>query len=467
MCEKGIRQMQTLSRLMMRRAARAGVLALSALSALSASGASRSVAGNGETAVMRAAEQWVSACHLSEGVETYTGGVSSDQVVAGFAVFEAARETLPTDKMSAKEACLSLAASSDAQTPVYVIEKPHLTNSHQQQPKAVTRQMETKAMVDRLTDLNIRLFSMRSAQGQENLNAMMEVDENMAHEILHFGVITGSERLARSFSVNGDKACMIGLETSPLERYTKARLHNDDDSESSSVNRYIARFGNATEFWHEVAHCNAERVAKDLDKQNEPLSGDKSATPGCSSNYTASRIGGSGSGQSEVGAARIGQGMQAGAQFTSALDTRALFSIREEAMADDWATMKVANLGGPAKGCNYQQGVSHPWQKYRVIDSIHNPSLDYMTWLYPWIEGQSRSVQVQMMADAFKGMFLAAKEMLPEYRYEALVRQKGLIAGSGVFGRPSRTANPERAQAWQQWLINQATEKTLSGIAQQ
>jgi hypothetical protein len=384
------------------------------------------------------AQQWVDYCDSNQEFRRYAQLSDPEIVGRAFTLFEKQDKTLPMSKLTGLEMCLSVVATESAERPVFVLEKVNPETSIHQ---SIHDQQQVKGLVDRLSDLGIRLFSMKGGAGGKSLSAMMSMDEDLGFDTLHFGAMIGLQRLQRSFAVRGHNACMIALDTKPLSLFMDQRIKGYRTD--NALESYIDRYGNATEFWHEVAHCNASVAATYIDGEN--ASNAHSEQSECATNFSGSQIGASTPADNATSA-----------QFTGALDTRALWAIREEAMADEFSVHRVSeHLGAPGKACRSNKEVSHPWQRYRVLDSVYNPSLDYMTWLHPWISDQSNVVKRQMLSDAFKGMYLAAKATLPRYRYEEMIQVNSISAGAQVFRMPGVEPDTVRAEAWSQWLKEQ------------
>lgn len=395
--------------------------------------------------------QWITLCRSDSTVTQYVNDWSETMIKDGFAALSSNGADLPIEEFTDIEACLSLSASAEMQTPVFVVSKSlsldELPGSAES-IKALQAHHVTQHLVHRMQKADINLFSMQGRAGNRSLDEMLRIDPDLAHETLNFGAITGIDRQQRSFAVKGNQACVIALEETPLEPFAEMRLANQ--SIAPSVGRFLKTHGRSVEFWHEAAHCNMSVAGKTI-KQELDASG-----TGPSRSCAASTI-------PMDFDSRPDDDLTPNDHFAGAMDNRILHSLQQESLADEFGmTMANRYQGAPRAGCHSPEVISHPWQRYRLMDSLNHPRADYMTWLIPWLKDQSTGVQRQMVSDAYQGLYQAAKTLLPEEQYRSIVHAQSILAGTQAFNTPSANPDPVRAKAWAAWIEAQVTDLGLS-----
>ncbi|ONF42557.1 hypothetical protein BTO32_15225 [Marinobacter lutaoensis] len=355
------------------------------------------------------------------------------------------------------EACLSIVGSAAIRSPILVLEKrlPEATN--RLPISAINRLSDhyvREQMAERLASLGINL--MLDYPYQPSSPERTAVHSNRA-------VLYG-DASDRSFSVKGPGVCLVALDTDDLAGDLMQEMPYAWSLLGTIEQEYLKRWGNAIEFWHEIAHCNSENAFNDLS-----LIGEQAA-------HEIQRYSERWAQEAQECDPVVGESLlsvlemtlvenpdnpmlaldavQAAGGFDSAVgkDQILRFRLFTETLADSWAKFqiqrrKIANEGY----CSSENAVTHPWDRFRLAMSIRQPDARYMTWLVPWLKGLPEHIQRQVIADAYEGVMRLAEELVPKSIVMKLVSEREARPDVLAFSTPNLSPDSRRADRWKHW----------------
>ena len=401
--------------------------------------------------------QWGALCQSSSAVVSRVGATSLTEIESGMRMLNQVGLLPAISRLDQLEACLSIVGSAAIKAPTLVLVKrlPQATN--RLPVSAINRLSDhyvREQMAERLALMGINL--MLDYPYQPSSPERTAVHSNRA-------VLYG-DASDRSFSVKGPGVCLVALDTDDLAGDLMQEMPYAWSLLGMIEQEYLKRWGNAIEFWHEIAHCNSENALDDLS-----LIGEEAAYE--IQRYSERRAQEAQQCDPVVGESLLSvlettlaenpdqpmlalDAVQAAGGFDSeaSKDQILRFHLFMETLADSWAKRQVQRRKIASESyCSLENTVVHPWDRFRLAMSIRQPDARYMTWLVPWLKGLPEHIQRQVIADAYEGMMRLAEELVPKPIVMKLVSEREARPDVWAFSTPNLSPDPRRAERWKHW----------------
>lgn len=443
----------------------------------------------------RVVHQWVSTCNGHRFTTNRVNALNPREVAEALNVLLESDEIEALGKLPVNEACLTLAGTQETGRPTFVLKRSVEQTNGVSEAMIRTLPLQAQAMTlaNRLDELNLDIHG-SYAKASERFKKWQDADPELAKGIMNQGIAQMTMPVSRAvaFQNPGATSCLIVLEPKPLlEDFLSIAPEQLAKGISENDRQWLARYGDATEFWHEVSHC---QKPENLEKQTVvkgPESGDgaRSCTAikdnkNLIANLTDGKSMFPSAMQNAIGDSQtkppLGQATppleqspakvkpvsasEAKQAFQQITDYRQLVELSHEALMDRMGLREVAKrFGLPDSGCTTATLPSHPWAKFRVIWSIGEPDPRYMSWLQPWLVDQPMNVQRHLLADAWGGLLKTKKIINGKFVYrDWMLNRISEKQRASEFQTPTLPADPERAEKWAAWLTD--ILKTPSGI---
>jgi hypothetical protein len=431
-------------------------------------------------------QAWVDACNASSFFKDRAHSTNLAEAAKGLSILAAASESDALSKLSANEACLSIAASASMGRPVVSLVQSidASIGIHEGIVQTNPRQAQSMTLAHRLDDLRLDLYS-QQLLASEAYQSWHKADPDMALSILNQGIAQASQTQSRSYAVHNAEAttCLVVVQPKPiLDDFLTLAAPTLTQALSGTDRQWLTQYADATEFWHEVGHCEVfektgESQGQSASSVNGPaasscgavqdnrslltqLAGNQALLEGEAASQTENK--------SEVSQdtseladndAFFEPGYQPTAEqnavFGQVKDNRILIEMSYEALMDRNGMNVVAHrFGIPESGCSPTKTPNHPWTKLRTLWSIGDPDIRYLTWLTPWLEGLDGDTQRQVMADAWRGLLNAKKRVSGKVFYQdwLLTRMAEQRQNNNLY-TPDLVADAERSDRWEAWLL--------------
>lgn len=384
-----------------------------------------------------------SACNANPEVQKLTGSLTTDDIAATFKAFSRSGLNDRLNKLTTYELCLSAAASSEANSVVIVVDR-----SPESLPTVRTQTMipgfpsigVQKGLEAKLRELDVGYWDSSDTNGSKPSGPVDR--ENRLHQQTGFAQQVNFR--SRSYSASFQGYCLINHEPAPLwthSSYTFApellKALNDSDRQ------WLADYGDAMEFWHEVAHCASPLT---------PEFREAPATDGLSIVGTALEKTGTQSCSAATSQSADQYGLTEEDLEPFGQDAAILYRIGTEVFADQYALSQLARrFGIGLPGCRSDEPVIFtPWTKFRVMNSVYNPDLNYLTWLEPWLKGLPLPTQAKGLSEAWEALQDVAYERYPDIS-RPLSNRKAIYGDDDWF-RPSQEPDSIRKSQWATWI---------------
>lgn len=430
---------------------------------------------------------WVQACTGNEFASKRIATITQVEVEQALQTLIAADEVDALGKIATDEACLSLAATEATGRPVIVLQKDIQAGAdiHEGLKRANPTQAKSMSLAYRLDNLGLDLHP-RSVVKSEQYQEWHKADPDMALGIVNQGLAQMAQTESRSFTVVNQDAptCLVVIEPQPIiTNFLNLASPTLAQALTRNDRKWLGDYGDAVEFWHEVAHCQTPKeIAGQAAQEGINLvAADAEDNSSCSAlESSASLTGELSEAQSIINkAAEQGKLFSSGNLASSAIssptddeafgqvvDAGTLLEMSLEALMDVQG-MKITaeRFNLPESGCTSTDVSPHPWHKIRTLWSIGDPDARYMTWLTPWLKGQPHSIKRQILADAWGGLLQAKKSVAGTTFYrDWMLSRLAEQRRTGVLHTPALTPDADRKARWEHWLTEQT--QPPSGVGQ-
>lgn len=417
-------------------------------------------------------DRWVDLCNDLEPVTRRIGAIDRQEVFDGLSVLQSGNLSSTLSHIHQDEACLSLSASAQSGKPALTlfayISREDRERLGETRTTVLSTHYKTENMAKRLTRLGVDL-------GRQYMNPgelRRSVDPEMERMNRNRGLLMGAKDIMRSYTLTTPMACVISMEPQPISDYLAHQKPATWELVDRASQQALKATGDATEFWHEVAHCNLTETVNYLATSSASADTDTlSQMSSYSSNRKAELAECEGSPEADLFNAfsrnseiqntlLFGQQNPMSVAMPEGSDWYINLAIQgdllEESLADRYAIhMTHERLGTGTTGCADRYQIQSPWYRLRLAWSVTDPMAAYMTWVTPWLSGLPEKDQHQVIIEAFRAAFVEAKRVLPEPVYQEVVSSRTKWGHRYTLKDPIGTPNDERVQSWAAWIRSQ------------
>lgn len=396
-----------------------------------------------------AAAQWSEVCSDISGVTSRAGAISVGDIAQGLKVMKVSGLTSKIASQSNEEACLSLVASAETGTSIFVINKPDKRNLPPASNPAMPFVPFEEALTAKLEALDLGYFVPAPGQNAAaKYRELYEAHPKEAKRASWHSLMIQTRTTQRSLSVFFKGYCLVIQDTNSIADYSRASFRGDLDGVMSAADQqWLATKGAGQEFWHEAAHCQLSPIGQVTQPQRTDIVMTNVKTFAgqlCSNGFSE-----------QVFNMTLGrQQLQKADLQAYAKDLRILYNIASEAYADDFAeSMLVKRLRANKHGCTSAENqVNRPWAKFRLADSINNPSISHITWIAPFLVNQPLENQAQALSDAWAALKEISFDEISVPGKVSLVRKVLTRQSQGAHLTPSPKPDTQRKNQWKAWI---------------
>ncbi|MGX1201078.1 hypothetical protein ACSSVV_001546 [Marinobacter sp. MBR-105] len=386
---------------------------------------------------------WERACNASSRVQKIIGPLPSGAIDKALEAYQKAGLGDRLRQLTPFEVCTSLAATSEAEVPVFVIDRSPESLPREPVGMPVPGLPELpvqKAIEKKLRNLNLGYQRLASEDPSAGLDIRTQL-QNQSVEQTSFALQVNTRK--RSFSAHYDDYCLISHDDEPLATYSRYTIDPALlDGLKPGEWEWLEQYGDAMEFWHEVAHC--EYPLRPLPAKPESEDGlvgmedalKETGTQTCNASSAPGNV----------------YGLTESDLDPFILDGVILYRVGLEAYADYYGMGQlVKRFGVGSPGCRGDGTVElTPWLKYRLVLSVYNPDLNYMTWLEPFLRGYPLPTQAASLADAWDAINRIAFGKYAGISRPRITQQ--VIYGDSDLYSPSQAPDTIRSAQWQAWI---------------
>ena len=392
--------------------------------------------------------QWANVCNASTLVTDRVGQVTPADIQAGIETLQASGLVERITQQTNDEACLTLIASGETGSTTFVVNKPlPATLPPAENPAMPFKPME-QALTDKLEKLDLGFFvPAPGANADPKYRALYEAHPKEAKRSSWYSLTLQSRASQRSMSAFFEGYCLIINETSPLAEYSRVGFRGDlSGSMSHSDRQWMKTYGDAMEFWHEAAHCQLNPIGQvERPQRTETImTNARDFSAECDSSFAE-----------DVFNMTLGlQAISASNLQAYAKDLRILYQLATEAYSDDLANRVLAKrLGTGVSGCvPAENRVDNPWGKFRLADSVKNPSIIHMTWVGPFLSGQTLPNQAHALSDSWAALKEISFDEVSVPGKESLLRKVLTGRAKGDHLTPTPAPDQARKEQWKAWI---------------
>lgn len=400
--------------------------------------------GENETA----ASVWARTCGAISDVTNRAGRVSPEDIEGGIQVLQDIGLLSHIGKQTNEEACLSLIASGETGAPTFVINKPAVGTLPPAQNPAMPFAPLEQVLTEKLEALDLGYYVPAPGNDADpKYRELYNTHPKEAKRASWYSLMIQTRTTQRSLSAFFEGYCLIIQDKTAMSDYVHSAFRGDLSNALSDQDvQWLKENGNATEFWHEAAHCQLNPIGNMTQPQRTArvMANVKTFEGGCDSSFSE-----------QVFNMTLGRQPVSPSELQAhSRDLRILYDIAAESYADDFAkTMLSKRMGINGGGCvSPEHQVTRPWVKFRLADSVKNPSIKHMTWLAPFLAGQSLSNQAHALADSWAALKEISFDEVDIPGKQSLIRKVLLGRSKGGHLTPAPEPDEERKKQWKGWI---------------
>jgi hypothetical protein len=393
-------------------------------------------------------QQWVETCNALEMVTKRVGQVSTSDIRAGVETLQGSGLVERITKQTNEEACLTLVASGEIGASAFIVNKPDPSTLPSAENPAMPFAPMEAALTEKLERLDLGYYVPAPGESADpKYRKLYESHPKEAKKAAWHSLMIQSRTSQRSISAFFKGYCVVISETSPLAEYARVGFRGDlDGALSDADHQWLRENGDAHEFWHEAAHCQLNPIGQMTQPQRTErvMTNARDFSEQCNSGFAEDVF------NMTLGRASVRQSdLQAYAK-----DLRILYGLATESYADDLAKgIMNERWDRPSAGCvPAEDRVDHPWDKFRLADSVRNPSIVHMTWLAPFLTEQPLPNQAQALSDSWAALKEISFDEVTIPGKESLVRKVLAGRADGEHLTPSPAPDEQRKLQWKSWI---------------